>query len=138
MVTPGSSFGQTMKGMNPQCYIPSFVEIGLLVPGYRNPQCYIPSFVEISLLVPGYNFFLKGFYHIWAWRPSWSCDPDATNFVPPTHRGSTQNLALIGQAILEKKMFEHCRRQSHNARPLVYYKLTYEPSAQGSGGLIRH
>ena len=23
--------------------------------------------------------FLKGFYHIWAWQPSWSCDPDATN-----------------------------------------------------------
>ena len=22
---------------------------------------------------------LKGFYHIWAWRPSWSCDLDATN-----------------------------------------------------------
>ena len=21
--------------------------------------------------------FFKGFYHIWAWRPSWSCDPDA-------------------------------------------------------------
>ena len=21
----------------------------------------------------------KGFYHIWAWRPSWSCDPDAAN-----------------------------------------------------------
>ena len=21
----------------------------------------------------------KGFYHIRAWRPSWSCDPDATN-----------------------------------------------------------
>ena len=20
--------------------------------------------------------FLKGFYHIWAWRPSWSCDLD--------------------------------------------------------------
>ena len=19
------------------------------------------------------------FYHIWAWRPSWSCDPDAVN-----------------------------------------------------------
>ena len=25
--------------------------------------------------------FLKGFYHIWAWRPSWSCDPDATNKI---------------------------------------------------------
>ena len=21
----------------------------------------------------------KVFYHIWAWRPSWSCDPDAAN-----------------------------------------------------------
>ena len=25
--------------------------------------------------------FLKGFYHIWAWRPSWSCDPDAANKI---------------------------------------------------------
>ena len=22
---------------------------------------------------------MKEFYHIWAWRPSWSCDPDAAN-----------------------------------------------------------
>ena len=22
----------------------------------------------------GVEDFLKGFYHIWAWRPSWSCD----------------------------------------------------------------
>ena len=22
---------------------------------------------------------LKGFYYIWAWRPSWSCDTDASN-----------------------------------------------------------
>ena len=25
--------------------------------------------------------FLKGFYHIWAWRPSRSCDPDAANKI---------------------------------------------------------
>ena len=25
--------------------------------------------------------FLNGFYHIWAWRPSWSCDPDAANKI---------------------------------------------------------
>ena len=25
--------------------------------------------------------FLKGFYHIWAWGPSWSCDPDAVNKI---------------------------------------------------------
>ena len=31
--------------------------------------------------------FLKSFYHIWAWRPSWSCDPDAVHkLVPPTPR----------------------------------------------------
>ena len=23
--------------------------------------------------------FLKGFYHIWAWRPYWSCDQDHLN-----------------------------------------------------------
>ena len=23
--------------------------------------------------------FLSGFYHIWAWRPSWSCDQDPAN-----------------------------------------------------------
>ena len=50
---------------------------------------------------------LKGFYHVWAWRPSWSCDPNAVNKVlfPLTHRGSTQTLALIDQAVSEKKMF---------------------------------
>ena len=56
-VNPGSSFEQTMMGLSPRCYIPSFVEIGPLV-------------LEK-------NF--EGFYHIWAWRPSWSCDPDAAN-----------------------------------------------------------
>ena len=24
---------------------------------------------------------LKGFYHIWVWRPSWSCDPDVVNKI---------------------------------------------------------
>ena len=27
----------------------------------------------------GEEDFLKGFYHIWAWRPSWSCDKDHVN-----------------------------------------------------------
>ena len=35
--------------------------------------------------------FLKDFYHIWVWRPSWSYDPDVAKkkFVPPTQGGST-------------------------------------------------
>ena len=23
----------------------------------------------------------EGVYHIWAWRPPWSCDPDAANKI---------------------------------------------------------
>ena len=51
-----SSFEQTMIGLINRCY--SFVKIGPLVPE---------------------NNILKGFYHIWAEGPFWSCDPDAVN-----------------------------------------------------------
>ena len=35
----------------------------------------------------GSGGFLKGFYHIWAWPPFWSCDPDAANKVSfPFHK----------------------------------------------------
>ena len=60
MVTPGTSFEQTTKGWSPRCHIPSFVKIS-------------PPFLEKKIF--------EGFYHIWAWRPSWSCDPDAANKI---------------------------------------------------------
>ena len=52
--------------------------------GYGQPRVIIyinfvelespmPSFKIIGLLVLEKKIF-KGFYHIWAWRPSWSCD----------------------------------------------------------------
>ena len=41
----------------------------------RIPRLYIPSFVESARRFRRRRF-LKGFYHIWAWRPSWSCDLD--------------------------------------------------------------
>ena len=51
---------------------------------------------------------MKGFYHIWAWRPSWSCDPDAVNklLFPLPNEAPHKNSALIGQAVSEEKMFE--------------------------------
>ena len=52
-ITRGSSFEQTMMGWSPRYYIPSFVKIGTPVPEKK---------------------IFEGFYHIWAWRPSWSCD----------------------------------------------------------------
>ena len=47
----------------------------------------------------------KGFYHIWAWQPSWSCDLDHLyKLVFPLFKE-----ALIGQAVLVEKMFENGR-----------------------------
>ena len=62
-----SSFEQTMMGWSPDAT-------------YQVPWKSVRRF---------WRRFLKGLYHIWAWRPSWSCDPHAANFVPPTQGGST-------------------------------------------------
>ena len=44
-------------------------------------------------------------YHIWAWRPSWSCDLDfAIKLLSPL----PMDFTLIGQAVSEKKIFEKC------------------------------
>ena len=70
-------------------------------------RCYIPSFVEIGPPVPEKKIF-EGFLPymgVAAILVMWPRCHEQT-FVPPTHRGSTQNLALIGQAVSEEKMFE--------------------------------
>ena len=55
-------------------------------------------------------------------------------FVPLSQWGSIWNLALIGQAVLEKKIFENGGRLTDDG-PCLYYKLTNEP--KGSGELIK-
>ena len=80
------------------------------------PQLYIQSFVEIGPLVPEKKIF-EGFYHIWAWRPSSSYDTDAANTLSrPTHRGSTQNLILIGQAVSEEKILKNVSGRQTDGR----------------------
>ena len=51
---------------------------------------------------------MKGFYHIWAWRPSWSCDLDFlyTHWFPLPIDASYKIWLLVGQAVSEKKIFE--------------------------------
>ena len=41
----------------------------------RSPLCYIYQVVWKSAQKVPEKIF-EGFYHIWAWRPSWSCDLD--------------------------------------------------------------
>ena len=45
----------------------------------RSLQCYIPSFVEIGLSVPKKKIFEGFLPYIWTWRPSWSCDQHHVN-----------------------------------------------------------
>ena len=78
-----------------------------------SPQCCIPSFMKIGQLVLEKKNF-EGFYHIWAWRPSWSCDQDHVNnfhfLVPESfHTKFTPewpNLVQNGTVISEKIWFE--------------------------------
>ena len=52
-VNQGSLFEQTLEASSSQCFILSF---------------RVPSFLVLEKKI------LKGFCHIWAWRPSWSTD----------------------------------------------------------------
>ena len=39
-----------------------------------------------------------------------------TNFRSPTHRGTTQNLALINQVVSDEKILEECERTTTDGR----------------------
>ena len=87
----------------------------------------MPSFKIIGLLVLEKKIF-KGFYHIWAWWPSWSCDLDhlyKLSFPLPKEAPHKIWLWLA-------KRFQRRRclnivdddKTTTDARVRVYYKLT--------------
>ena len=51
--------------------------------------------------------FLKGFYHIWAWRPSWSFDLNVLNkFLLTYHKKSSHEILVqLGQWFVRKLSF---------------------------------
>ena len=67
------------------------------------------TFVEISPMVPEKKIFEGFLPHMGVVAILVMCPRcREQTFVTPTHRGSRKNLALICQAVLEKKMFERC------------------------------
>ena len=76
-----------MMGPRPQCYIPRHKVIGTLVLEKKIFDGFLPYMGVVAILV------------------KWPRPHEQTS-VPPTHGGSTWNLALIGQAVLEK-IFEN-------------------------------
>ena len=53
----------------------------------------------------GEEDFLKGFYHIWAWRPSWSGDPDDPDHEYPI--SSPMSLRLSCAKMTDKHAAEY-------------------------------
>ena len=56
-----------------------FLKLTLRKIGQGHPRVIILSNydgLESQMLHTKFREFLSGFYHILAWRPSWSCDPD--------------------------------------------------------------
>ena len=69
----------------------------------------------------------RGFYHIWAWRPSWSCDQDiAINISMPLPKEAPHKISTVS----EKKIFEIVDDGRTDAGSWPSYKLTF-----GSGEL---
>ena len=71
-----------------------------------SPRCYIPSFMKIGLRV--LEKIVEGFYLIWAWRPSWSCDQDhvKTFCISLYLKAFIQNLVQNGPVVSEKIWFD--------------------------------
>ena len=106
-------------GPSPQCYIPSHKVIGPLVLEKKIFEGFLPYMGVAAILVM---------------LPK----PREQTFVPPSQWGSIWNLALIGQAVLEKKTFENGGQQKDGRmdgrqwaehRSWLFYKLTNEPKS---------
>ena len=62
------------------------------------------KFQDIGFLVLEKKIF-KGFYYIWAWRPSWSCDLDHLYKLsfPLPKEAPHEIWLLIGQEVSEER-----------------------------------
>ena len=72
----------------------------------RSPRCNIPTSMEIGPLIP-VKRILKGFHHILAWQPSWSCDQHHINkfSFQCTQKLTLQNLVKTSPVVSEKSIF---------------------------------
>ena len=74
----------------------------------------------------------KGFYHIWAWQPSWSCDPDPANKLSFPHpiKAPSEIWLQLAQQLWRRRSLKMVDWQQTD-RPWLYQKLTNEPKGSG-------
>ena len=79
------------------------------------------------------RFFL-GFYHIWPWRPSWSCDQDhLSKFLFPHNIEAPYEIWLwLAQWFLRRRCLKSVDDDGRRRRPTYPISSPYESSA-GSG-----
>ena len=80
--------------------------------------------------------FLKGFYYIWAWRSSWSCDSDPLNkFLFPRPMKALHEIWLwLAQWFWRRrplKMVDNDGQTDEGYTACLNYKLTYAPKGSG-------
>ena len=69
---------------------------------FRLYWAYVPDAVLLALLF-WRTRILKGFKHIWVWRPSWSCDPDTSNkLTVPLHMDAPYEIGLFSDELFEE------------------------------------
>ena len=77
-------------------------------------------------LVPEKKIF-EGFYHIWASRPSWSCDPDTVNKLsfPLPKEAARKNWLCSAQRFQRRRCLsivdDNGRRRRRTTTDEVYY-----------------
>ena len=78
-------------------------------------------------------FCSPGFYHIWAWRPPWSCDPDALNklLFPRPMEAPHEIWLQLAQRFWRRRSLKMVDGQRTDDRSCLYYKLTNEPKGSG-------
>ena len=59
---------------------------------------------------------LEGFYHIWAWRPSWSFDQDRLNKLSFPHPMKSPYEILRSIGLVVSEMFENVDRRTEGRR----------------------
>ena len=80
--------------------------------------------------------FLKGFYHIWAWQPTWSCDQDHLNQLSFPHDAPHEIWLWLAQWFWRRYLKMVDEGWTDNGA-FLYYELTHKP--KGSGELkINH
>ena len=83
--------------------------------------------------------FLKGFYHIWAWRPSWSCDQDHLNKLSFPHpKESPYEISVQLAQLFQRRRYLKMLTDDGRTDAGVIGILIAHLGAFGSGELKNH